>query len=413
MSELKKEELGRLTEMLLNHLDYDGENNSIATICRYHWDRVLKILEGAKVKPLVWEINPSGHCNLECSFCLTKPNKQMLPKEQFLNLLQQAIDLDAKAIIIAGEGEPLAHPDIEEILNKVKENGLDIFLFTNGTLIGKTVSPKTLINTCSMIIFGFYGATEKKYEEITGKNYFEDMVTNLSNLVDLRNSLSPELPKPALVGGWVAVESNMNEAYDIAELGKKIGLDWMYLRTDVTGDGFKDEASVIDLYDILSDLRRVHNKAEHSFIRGRLLFDRQLSFDVDHKDGVIALLHPGSKTWPTNLEWLSWNDIHYIGPDGKLKLSTRKDVLKNTATPFIVKSSYDSTLVDAIETIQTERAKYQDSQKLGGATGRKALVNLFYNILKVMDKTEREFFRREILDRYKSTIYSDIIKNYF
>ena len=101
-------------DRLITHLDLIGDHNPVAIIARYHWNRVLRLIAGESMPPLVWEINPSGICNVHCSFCLyPNTDKVLMPKEHFFNLVAEAKELGARAVIDTCEHQVAGRPEIE------------------------------------------------------------------------------------------------------------------------------------------------------------------------------------------------------------------------------------------------------------------------------------------------------------
>lgn len=396
---------------LFTQLDLIGDHNPVAVLTRFHWDRVLEVSEGKVRPPLVWELNPSGICNLKCHFCLYPDGKSLMPKEQFFNLVDQAKINGAKAIIVAGDGEPLVHPKIEELLYYVRDSGLDLYLFTNGTLIGSRVSIDCIVDCCTMIIWGIYGADSASYKSVTQNDMFEKVTQNVRNVIAKRALKGSSPQTPVIIAGWVGVAENVSDARKMAELGSELGVDWVYLRNDVTGEGFANGSEVQAFAQELKDLKFGTHSDNPNFIQGRVLFDRELPFETDDEDGLIALLHPGTKQWPINQRWLSRYDILYVGPRGDLRVSNRKDTLTNSNEPFVIKNIFENS--GRFEAASVDISLKSGEDVVGQTSGRKALINLFYNLVASQDGVGKERIRTEILARYPETKYSEIVKNYF
>ncbi|MBF0387202.1 MAG: radical SAM protein [Candidatus Omnitrophica bacterium] len=80
------------------------------------------------------EIEFSLKCNLRCPYCYisTAPDpKNELTSAEIRDVILQARDLGARKIIILG-GEPLIYPRIMEKIEFIREQGLQVELFTNG-----------------------------------------------------------------------------------------------------------------------------------------------------------------------------------------------------------------------------------------------------------------------------------------
>jgi radical SAM protein with 4Fe4S-binding SPASM domain len=79
----------------------------------------------------------SNICNVQCSFCpvVSKP-KEVLGTKEFKHILDQVAPM-AEDVCLHLLGEPLAHPEFEEILDICDEADVKIQLTTNGLLLNR------------------------------------------------------------------------------------------------------------------------------------------------------------------------------------------------------------------------------------------------------------------------------------
>jgi len=76
-------------------------------------------------------------CNLQCSFCpRTKREKRFITTSEFSRVLDEIKEF-TDYIYFHVKGEPLLHPNIEELLNISHNKGFKVNITTNGTLISK------------------------------------------------------------------------------------------------------------------------------------------------------------------------------------------------------------------------------------------------------------------------------------
>lgn len=76
-------------------------------------------------------------CNLSCSFCPgTKREKAFMSPEQF-NILASKLRLHTQYIYLHLLGEPLLHPQLEDILHIAAELDFRVIITTNGTLLDR------------------------------------------------------------------------------------------------------------------------------------------------------------------------------------------------------------------------------------------------------------------------------------
>lgn len=85
--------------------------------------------------PLLAHIIPVRRCNLACEYCnefddFSKP----VPTEEMFRRVDKLGALGTSVITISG-GEPLLHPDLDEIIRRIRSNGIVAGLITNGYLL--------------------------------------------------------------------------------------------------------------------------------------------------------------------------------------------------------------------------------------------------------------------------------------
>ena len=86
----------------------------------------------SKERTLLLLINKG--CNLRCSFCDLWEGKEHISLEQVCSILDDAILIGTKVLVITG-GEPLLHPDVFSIIAEAKKRGMVVNMTTNGTLV--------------------------------------------------------------------------------------------------------------------------------------------------------------------------------------------------------------------------------------------------------------------------------------
>lgn len=117
-------------------------------------------------------------CNLQCSFCpKTERKPEFMKPEIFEKILFQIKDY-TDYIYLHVKGEPLLHPEIDELLDISHKNGLKVNITTNGTLIQK-VKDKIINNTAlrqmNFSLHSFDG-NEQKFQPMKDK-YMEDILS--------------------------------------------------------------------------------------------------------------------------------------------------------------------------------------------------------------------------------------------
>ena len=98
------------------------------------WRMILKGL-ASKDHPVMAHIIPNRRCNLACTYCneyddFSKP----VPLAVMVDRLDQLAELGTTIITFSG-GEPLLHPDLDELISHVRSRGIIAGLITNGYLL--------------------------------------------------------------------------------------------------------------------------------------------------------------------------------------------------------------------------------------------------------------------------------------
>ncbi len=118
-------------------LSYTAANTFPLKICKN--SNLVNRLNNKHIFPLHTQFIPTNRCNLSCTFCsCSKRNKSLeLPIKEIIKLIIGLYKLGCEAVTITGGGEPLLHPDINEIITRFSQFDIQIGLVTNGLLLDK------------------------------------------------------------------------------------------------------------------------------------------------------------------------------------------------------------------------------------------------------------------------------------
>jgi MoaA/NifB/PqqE/SkfB family radical SAM enzyme len=102
--------------------------------------RELKMIAKALAStnhPILVHIIPMRRCNLDCGYCNEYDNvSKPVPLEEMKKRLDILADMGTSIITISG-GEPLMHPELEEIIGHIRKRGMIAGMITNGFLLSK------------------------------------------------------------------------------------------------------------------------------------------------------------------------------------------------------------------------------------------------------------------------------------
>src|SRR5690349_15609810 len=107
--------------------------------------RELRMITKALIStnhPVLVHIIPNRRCNLSCTYCnefddFSKP----VPLEEMKNRLDILAGMGTSIITISG-GEPLMHPEIDQVIRHIRQRGMIAGMITNGFLLDRKTIEK-------------------------------------------------------------------------------------------------------------------------------------------------------------------------------------------------------------------------------------------------------------------------------
>ena len=184
-----------------------------------------------KVYPIYMEVSPSGSCNHRCIFCALDYldfKKNFLNFDAYLNFLKTASRKGVKSIMFGGEGEPLLHPRISEMVSATKKNKIDVAFTTNGSLMTPDFLNRNMANISWIKVSLDAGtaATHVKIHRTTAKD-FQRIMSNIKFAVDLKkkNKYSCSVGVQILL-----LPQNYKEVLRLASAVKEIGVDYFVVK---------------------------------------------------------------------------------------------------------------------------------------------------------------------------------------
>ena len=192
----------------------------------YHISRLHDWLEGKTIYPLYMEASPSGACNHRCTYCaldFMEYRPCCLDTALWKERLAESGKLGLKSIMYAGEGEPLLHKDMAEIISCTKKAGIDAAVTTNGVLLNKDITD-SILGDAEWIKVSIDAATPQSYAKIhrSPPNDFDRVIENISYAVKAKQDNNYNC---TLGMQMVLLPENVHEAAALAKLSRDMGMD--------------------------------------------------------------------------------------------------------------------------------------------------------------------------------------------
>lgn len=114
-------------------------------------------------------LSTSRRCNLACGYCFSNggiPRENELSTQERKDILEGASKMGAKTWYLAGDGEPFLDPDLFDLIDYAKKNGLYSVIFTNGTVLDEEIIQRVKERDVSLII-KWNSTRQEIFDEVT------------------------------------------------------------------------------------------------------------------------------------------------------------------------------------------------------------------------------------------------------
>ncbi|MCK4917201.1 MAG: radical SAM protein [Candidatus Omnitrophica bacterium] len=240
----------------------------------YHVSRLNEWINGENVCPIYLEISPSGQCNHRCVFCAFDYlgyKSQFIDKNNLKKFLSEAAQSGVKSVLYSGEGEPLLHKKISEIIVYTKEVGIDVAITTNGVFLDEQIISECLPYLTWMRI-SLNAGTPKTYARVHRCNPddFIRVIKNLEKAVKVKRENNYSCTIGVQI---VMIPENMKELTMVISLLKDIGVDYLAIKPFSSHPMSKLSIDFdYDEYSCLADqLHSYSNKDFKVIFRGRTM----------------------------------------------------------------------------------------------------------------------------------------------
>jgi sulfatase maturation enzyme AslB (radical SAM superfamily) len=172
----------------------------------------------------------SDSCNAKCVFCSAWiDGKKYLPIESLDNLAP--VLKNARRLGLAGYGEPLKHPEFDSLVLKLTDTidkRCEVYLITNGFILDKYIEKLTpIVKTFNISLNASTAETHNDVMRL-GKNGFDRIIDAIKRLIFIRDFHENHIEVNI---SMVVINQNIHEVESFIELGNKLKVNNIYLRT--------------------------------------------------------------------------------------------------------------------------------------------------------------------------------------
>ena len=158
--------------------------------------------------PFFATVDLTSRCNLRCVGCpchapgSENPSNRRaitdLDSALFAGFCEDLATMNVGLLVLSGEGEPLLHPDLFELLRRAKSAVSEVLLFTNGTLLDEGMAEALVQSGLDKIRVSLWAGSRAEYEANcagTDGRYFDRVVDGLRNLTSAKARLGKNCPR--------------------------------------------------------------------------------------------------------------------------------------------------------------------------------------------------------------------------
>ncbi len=145
-------------------------------------------------------------CNLDCKMCyvhLQDPSvkHRMLSGEQWISLIQQAIDAGMMEALLTG-GEAMTHPAFWDIYMYLINHGIVTRVKTNGILLNEEAIKRFQQFPPYKLDISLYGCDSESYVAVTGVDAYEQVVRNIRLAVEAGLTIQIMVTPSSYMSPW-------------------------------------------------------------------------------------------------------------------------------------------------------------------------------------------------------------------
>lgn len=188
--------------------------------------------EGARVpQPAFVALDPVSFCNFNCAWCNAKKVRECptrIDPDLLLKLPKQLKEWQGipefmpgvNAVCIAGSGEPLLHPAIDDLLFGFAEYGIKVGLVTNGWNVDDHLEA---LSTCSFVGVSVDAGSAQTFFALK-KHRFETIINNIESLINYSSKKNTALHQLGGVGyKMLMMPENVRELLAGARIAQSLG----------------------------------------------------------------------------------------------------------------------------------------------------------------------------------------------
>jgi cyclic pyranopterin phosphate synthase len=194
----------------------------------WHLDRLSAWQAGDLIAPIYVEVSPVSFCNHRCLFCgldFAQVEKLRLDTAATCNALADMARLGVKSVMFAGEGEPLLHTGLADMVRSARMNGLDVSITTNGSMGNRDLWQR-LVPHLSWVRFSVDAGNPETYAAVHGvkTSAFDATLESIRQALAVRNI---EAGNCTIGVQFLLIDENLPDLEQAIQTFGSLGVDYL------------------------------------------------------------------------------------------------------------------------------------------------------------------------------------------
>lgn len=198
------------------------------------WSEQLQAMANQDfLPPVCVDTDPSNRCTYDCPWCnafdYMQGEKKEIPIDHLLKLADFYAEWGVYSTCVSGGGEPLMNKATPDFLLRLKENGVQPGVISNGSLINERIA-EIFASTCRWVGISMDAGTTETYmraKGISNENMFD---TVLQNIELVAREIKRQNSECDLCYKYLLHPMNVDEILTAARIAKQIGVKDFHLR---------------------------------------------------------------------------------------------------------------------------------------------------------------------------------------
>jgi len=226
---------------------------------------------------LTWDI--TNKCNLRCKHCAAVSLlEEDLPEYQNWRKVIDYVSNFVDSISLLG-GEPLLHPEVEDIIKYANSKDMDILIITNGQVDPSILN--TIMNYKIKSILVSIEGLEANHDQVRGNGTWKKAMDSIKYLTELKTQKSQ---KTQIGVNIVANKLNRNDIIDFIESTKELNICYQVSSLALKGNAETnqetlriDNNELMDFFEEIAEYHGKHPNVEINILNSYPIFKEYLN----------------------------------------------------------------------------------------------------------------------------------------